>query len=118
VSRLDRGLTPIYGTAWLGECARAQRNATHERTRPPGERLITKQPAPRPNDPYPGIQEVGSDESGGLTRETGGVVEMEASQMGGGVWPNNVRRKSVLVNEVPVELGGLEREREGRSIGV
>ena len=45
---------------------------------------------------------------------------MEASQMGAGIWPNNVRRKSVLVNEVPVELGKVkrEREREVRSIVV
>jgi hypothetical protein len=35
---------------------------------------------------------------------------------GGSVWPNQVRRKSVLVNEVSVKL--VEREREVRSIVV
>ena len=41
--------------------------------------------------------------------ETGEVREMEV-----GVWPNNARRKSVLVNKVPVELREVEREREVR----
>jgi hypothetical protein len=112
MSRLDRNLTPIYGTAWLGECGRVQRDALHERTRPPGERLITKQPSPRPNDPYPGIQEVSADESTRLAEESREVREMEAAQTGAGVYPFSVRRKSVLVNEVPVEMDSLERERE------
>ena len=109
MDRLDRNLTPIHGTTWLGECARAQRDATHQRTRPPDERLISKRPIQRPNDPYPGIQEVSADETSRLAVETGEVGGTEVS-----VWPNNVRRKSVLVNKLPVELGEVEREREVR----
>jgi len=74
---------------------------THERTRPAGQKLVVKQPTPRPNDPYPGIQEVGGDERSRLTGENVAITEMEASQMGAGVWPNNVRTKSALLNEEP-----------------
>jgi hypothetical protein len=109
MDRLDRNLIPIHGSAWLGECVRAQRDATHQRTRPPDERLISKRPTQRPHDPYPGIQEVSVDEASQLAVETGEVREMDV-----GVWPNNARRKSVLVNKVPVELGEVEREREVR----
>jgi hypothetical protein len=49
---------------------------------------------------------VSADEPSRLAVETGEVREMEV-----GVWPNNVRRKSVLVNKVPVELGEVERWR-------
>jgi hypothetical protein len=49
---------------------------------------------------------VSVDEASQLAVETGEVREMEAS-----VWPNNVRRKSVLVNKVPVGLGEAERWR-------
>jgi hypothetical protein len=108
----------MYGTAWLGECARAQRELTHERTRPPGEKLIVKQPTRGANEPYPGIQEVSADERSHLAEENGEAREMEASQMGAGVWPLSVRRKSVLVNETPVEIGDVEREREVRTIVV
>lgn len=56
-----------------------------------------------------------ADESTRLAEESGEVREMEAAQAGAGVYPFSVRRKSVLVNEVPVEMDSLEREREGRS---
>jgi hypothetical protein len=107
MDRLDRNLTPIHGTTWLGGCVRSQRDVTHQRTRPPDERLISKRPTQRPNDPYPGIQEVSADETSRLAVETGEVREMEM-----GVWPNNARRKSVLVNKLPVELGQVETETE------
>jgi hypothetical protein len=93
----------------------------HERTRTLGERLIVKQLTLRPNDPYPGIQDVGDDERSqlaGNSESSGEVREMEASQMGAGVWPLSVRRKSVLVNEIPVELGEAERDKEVRTIVV
>jgi hypothetical protein len=111
MSRLDRNLTPIYGTGWLGECGRVQRYLLHERTRPPGETLITKQPNLRPNDPHPGIQEVSADERPRLGQESEEVGEMEAAQTGAGVWPFRASRKSLLVNEEPVEADSVERER-------
>jgi hypothetical protein len=98
-----------HPNTWHSVARRAQRDATHQRTRPPVERLISKRPTQRPDDPYPGIQEVSVDEASRLAMETGEVREVEV-----GVWPNNVRRKGVLVNKVPVELGEIEREREIR----
>lgn len=112
---LDQDQTPMYGTARLGEYGRAQRDRTHERTRPPGERLIVNNRTPKPNELYPGIQELSASR---LTRESGEVMEIAASQMGASVFPLNVRRKSVLVNEIPLELGETERETEVRTIVV
>jgi hypothetical protein len=56
---------------------------------------------------------VSADERSRLAGDSG-----EVRQMGAGVWSNSVQRKSVLINEEPVELGEVERERELRSIVV
>ncbi len=107
--RLDEGRMPIYGTGWLGRYYKWRRDRLHESTRPPGATKPTEaQELTRPNDPYPGIQEV----DGHVTEATfaRGTVEMEAAQTGAGAYPFRERRKSVVVNVEPVELPAGERE--------
>lgn len=114
ISRYDRNLTSIYGTAWIARKVVIRRKDLHKTKVPttvsPRQSLITELPTPGSNDRLPGLQEVSADERSRLAEGSGEAIELEAAQTGAGVGPFRVRHKSVLVNEIRVEIDSTGKE--------